>query len=233
MQMRYQINDEREGRLSLIITELAPQYHQAAQDTGYTRTDDGFVREMIVHPAACQPDYLNRIVSNCHFHLESLLAQKAGLQPIPWDNALWKFLAIVEGKGIDWWLVGSAALAVRDIDVHPADIDLCTSEADALKLQDLLLDHLIQPVQDSTGWVGKWFGRAFLGAKLEWLGGVNASADADGISDFGPTAHSRLETVYWNGYRIRVPPLDLQLEVSLRRGLVERADKIRAALAIA
>jgi hypothetical protein len=95
----------------------------------------------------------------------------------------------------------------------------------------LLGDDLIQPLQDSTGWVGQWFGRAFTGAKLEWLGGVNASADAGGASDFGPTAHAHLETIHWNDYAIRVPPLELQLEVSRRRGLLVRTEKIRAALA--
>jgi hypothetical protein len=227
MQMNYRIHGE---TVDLIITNLAPQYHQAAQDTGYTLTDEGFVRDVATDAAYRTPAYLDRIIANSHSHLEALFAQRAGLQPVLWEQALLTFLKMVEGKSIDWWLVGSAALAVRGLDVMPGDIDLCTGEEDALTLQNLLSDSMIQPLQDSTGWVGKWFGRAFLGAKLEWVGGLNESSDAGGVSDFGLVAHSRLETIRWNGYAIRVPPLDLQLETSVRRGLIDRAEKIRKAI---
>lgn len=227
MEIDYRIKDD---TVSLFITDLAPEYHQAAQDTGYTLTDEGFVRDIVTDPQYIRHDYLDRILTNAEEHLETMFAQKAGLEPVPWDQSLLTFLKLVEDKSIDWWLVGSAATAVRGIDIQPGDIDLCTSEADAPVLQDLLRYTVLQPLQDSTGWVGKWFGRAFLDARLEWLGGINESADAGNISDFGLVAHSRLETIIWNGYSLRVPPLDLQLETSLRRGLVDRAEKIRKAL---
>lgn len=227
MNVQYQLNDD---TLALILTELAPQYQQAAQDTGYILTDEGFVRKLIVNPAALDPAFLDRIVTNCYASLESLFAQRAGLQPVPWDQTLLTFLKRIEGRELDWWLMGSAALAARGIDVSPGDVDLCTGEEDALILQNLLIDHLIQPVEHSKGWIGTWFGRAFLSCKLEWLGGVNESADAYGISDFGPVARTRLETIEWRGHTLRVPPLDLQLDVCIRRGLDERADKIRRAM---
>ncbi len=45
------------------------------------------------------------------------------------------------------------------------------------------------------------------------------------MSDFGPTAENRVETLVWRDREIRVPPLELQLEVSKRRGLNERVEK--------
>lgn len=48
--------------------------------------------------------------------------------------------------------------------------------------------------------------------------------------DQGPIAASRLEVIRWRGYDIRVPPLELQLEVSRRRGLGERVAIIERAL---
>jgi hypothetical protein len=227
MDIHYRLKDE---TVVFIITDLDPQYHQAAQDTGYTQTDEGFVREVLTDTEGRRHDFLERILTNAEEYLETLFAQKARLQPVLWEQALLTFLKMVEGKNIDWWLVGSAATAARGIDIQPGDIDLCTSEADALTLQNLLSDSVIQPLQDSTGWVGKWFGRAFLGARLEWVGGLNESSDAGTISDFGLLAHSRLEMIQWNGYAIRVPPLDLQLETSVRRGLTDRAEKIRKAI---
>jgi len=47
-------------------------------------------------------------------------------------------------------------------------------------------------------------------------------------SDFGPVAASRLETVTWEGWQLRVPPLDLQRAVSERRGLTTRVALIDA-----
>jgi hypothetical protein len=46
--------------------------------------------------------------------------------------------------------------------------------------------------------------------------------------DFGPVAASRLETVTWEDWQLRVPPLDLQRAVSQRRGLADRVALIDA-----
>ena len=68
---------------------------------------------------------------------------------------------------------------------------------------------------------------AFLGGRLEWVGGVNDGADRPEASDYGPTALSRLEVVRWRGIDLKVPPLDLQLAANERRGRAERAGQIR------
>ena len=228
MQMHYEIHGK---SFSLVIKDLAPQYHQVVQNTGYTLTDEGFVCTIVPPDAASlQPAYLDKIIVNAQQTMEVLLSQRAGLTPVPWEEALLKYLALIEEHDINWWLVGSTALAVRGLDVHPGDIDLCTSEVDALKVQNLLIDYVIQPLEDATGWAGKWFGRSFPGARLEWIGGVNASVDAEQITDFGPIAQARMETIQWRGYEIGVPPLDLQWDVSVRRGLTDRAEKIRQAM---
>jgi hypothetical protein len=85
----------------------------------------------------------------------------------------------------------------------------------------------VVPVQD---WICSWFGRAFLYARFEWVGDVHGSIEQHGVSDAGPTAASRLETVVWQGKEIRLPPLDLQLQVSERRGLTERVEMLRRLL---
>ncbi len=127
-----------------------------------------------------------------------------------------------------WWLTGSAALAVRGIRVVPRDIDLVvTTGPEARKLGEILSDWLVEPVQRSEGWIARWFGRAFKESRIEWVGEVEASVDRPEPCDFGPTAARQLQPVEWRGYTIPVPPLDLQLAVSIRRGMVERAEKIR------
>jgi hypothetical protein len=139
-------------------------------------------------------------------------------------------LKILAGHDIDWWLLGSAALGARGLPVAPGDIDLVVSDIGAFQLDELLLDYIVQPVIETSGWVHNSFARAFLHGRVEWVGGVNPMADAEYPSDQGPLAANRLEVVSWREYDVRVPPLELQLEVSRRRGLVERVSVIERAL---
>jgi hypothetical protein len=66
--------------------------------------------------------------------------------------------------------------------------------------------------------------------RLEWIGAPKAGVDSPAPSDFGPIAASRLETVAWEGWQLRVPPLDMQRAVSQRRGLTTRVALIDAIL---
>jgi hypothetical protein len=208
-----------------VLAGLDPAYHEAARSLYYTPVRDGFAKG---YPADT-PD-LDRIYAHFSRCAPEMVLQAARARPVPWDRALSAFLHAIEGQSIDWWLAGSAALAVRGLDVMPGDLDLIVDGASALKLGELLLDHLVEPVLPSSGWIGDWFGRAFLHARVEWVGDVHADVDTPLASDFGPTAASRLEVVRWQGSAIRVPPLDLQLQVSERRGLTGRAAKIRGLL---
>lgn len=70
--------------------------------------------------------------------------------------------------------------------------------------------------------------RAFCGARIEWIGGARPFVDEPLPADFGPMAASRLETVTFGDWPVRVPPLDLQRAVSQRRGLADRVAMIDA-----
>lgn len=67
-------------------------------------------------------------------------------------------------------------------------------------------------------------------ARVEWIGAPIPECDQHGITEFGPSAESRLEMIRWHGYEVLVPPLDIQLQVSKRRGMGERAALIRQAM---
>lgn len=159
-----------------------------------------------------------------------MIIQAAGVERVPWDRTLLALLRLFDGHQLDWWLLGSAALAVRGLDVAPHDIDLVVADDTVSKVEELLLDHLVQPVVSTPGWVHNSFARAFLFSRVEWVGGVCPVADEQFLSDQGPFAASHLEVVRWCGSEIRVPPLPLQLEVCKRRGLTERAEMIERAL---
>ena len=205
-----------------IIADVEPAYEQVLRDLLYPQSEDGFGRAFPTHT----PN-LDRIYLNFERYAEEMLLQAARVHPVPWEEALTAFLRIVEHQNIDWWLTGSAALSVRGIDIEPRDFDLVVDDVGAQRLGELLMAHVYEPVVPVQDWICNWFGRAFLYARFEWVGGVNESIEQYGVSDAGPTAASRLETVIWHGKEIRLPPLDLQLEMSERRGLTERAEMIR------
>lgn len=177
--------------------------------------------------------HLDRAWSNFQRLVLPMLRQTAGLDPVPWADALQEVCHRLEPAGVDWWLTGSAALAVRGIPVVPGDLDLVVSDGDALRVGELLLDGLIEPVAPAD-WFCSWWGRAMLppggadpagggaGARVEWVGGVGPAADEPLPTDFGLAAAARLETVRWRDWSVRVPPLDLQRAVSVRRGLQGR-----------
>jgi hypothetical protein len=163
--------------------------------------------------------------------IETMLRQHAGLEPMPWGPALRRFAALV-GDDAAWYLVGSGALAVRGIPVAPRDIDLVVAEGDFPEVVRRLGDHLVEPVSESADWIARWFCRAFLGGRVECVAGVPDWVDAPEASDFGPVAWSRRERISWCGLEVAVPPLDLQLAVSRRRGLTERARLIERAIGV-
>jgi hypothetical protein len=212
---------ERHGpqfRLVHVADELLPAVRKAA----FVSRDGYWCREF---PAGTQ--HLDRAWTNFQRLILPMLRQAAGLDPVPWAAALDEVCRRLVPAGVDWWLTGSAALAVRGIPVTPGDLDLVVSDADARRVGDLLLDGLVEPVAPAD-WFCRWWGRAMLGARVEWVGGVGPAADEPEPTDFGPTAAGRLELVPWRGWPLRVPPLDLQRAVSLRRGLSDRVHLIDA-----
>jgi hypothetical protein len=213
------------GEISRFHVETSnPTYRDLLVHMGFSRSGDtDHARDFPATP------HIARIHENFARHLEEILQQGARLRPIPWDRALREFLRRMEASGVDWWLSGSAALAVRGIDVAPGDLDFVVS--DARGVGEIFSDLLVYPVTKMKGWAAEWFGCAFHEAVFEWVAVVHPDAFyGPGPHEQGPEAVSRLETVDWEGHLIRVTPLDLQLAVAELRSQHERAAKIRTAL---
>jgi hypothetical protein len=198
-------------------------FREVLPGLAYQASDGAFERWFPVNA----PD-LHRIYRNFEQHIEELLEQTARWRRVPWEGALSELAARLDGAGIDWFVSGSAALAIRGIEVEPRDIDFVTNNHD--RVATALADALIEPpLHDSDRrWIAAWFGRAYLGARVEWAAGVYPDHDDWGApNEIGPTATSRLERVRWNQRSLLVPPLDIQLAVNETRGLDDRVDAIR------
>jgi hypothetical protein len=209
-----------------VIHDLDEAYHDAARRLGYRDVEGGFGCA-----APADNPHVQRAFENFQRYAEPMILQTAGVQSVPWDETLLALLEILNGHDIDWWLLGGAALSARGLTVSPHDIDLVVADSDTFHLEELLLDYIVQPVIATPGWVHNSFARAFMRSRVEWVGGVSPLADQEYPSDQGPIAARRLEEINWRGRRIRVPPLDLQLEVCRRRGLAARAAVIEQVLA--
>lgn len=155
-----------------------------------------------------------------------MLRQTARLERAPWEDALVQVARRL--AGLDWWLAGSAALAVRGLPIVPRDLDLVVEGDAALAVGVAFHDVLVEPVVETEGWFCRWFGRAWVGARIEWVAGVTEAADHPEPTDFGLLAASQLKDVSWNDLRIRVPPIGLQRDVSARRGLDDRVALVDA-----
>jgi hypothetical protein len=206
------------AELQLCLADVGADVEQAVAELAFARRGAVWARTF---PG--DAPYAERAAARFETRAETMVRQTARLEPTAWDEAL---ATLLERAPDGWWLAGSAALAARGLAVEPRDLDVIADAAGCEQLAEAVADLLVEPLVDG-GFLGeRWF-RAFAGARLECVGGVHAE-HAD--TDFGATAAARLETVDWNGRRVRVPPLDLQLEVSERRGLRERAALIREAL---
>jgi hypothetical protein len=212
-------------RTFFVVADVEPAYLEALRDLEFVEVEDGFARDFPTETPRLDRMYVN--FARC---AEELITQTARSVPVPWERALLELLRTVKGQDVDWWLAGSAALAARGLDVTPRDFDLITDARGAHRLGELLAEHLVEPVQETQGWVARWFGRAYVHARIEWAGEVDPAVDQPEPADFGPVAAGRLETIAWERYQLRVPPLDLQLAVSERRGLTQRAQVIQRAL---
>lgn len=213
------------SEIHFVLAGVDPALRSSVIDLAFREVDGDFVRSF---PA--EAEFVDRAYAGFAAHIDEMVLQTAGVRPTPWDRALEELLERTAGSGVELWLAGSAALAARGLDVAPRDLDVIVDDDGARQLAELLADVLVDPLSPVTGWICNWWGRAFLHARVEWVGGVGPQVDEPAVADFGPTAARSLETIEWRGRALRVPPLGLQLEVCERRGLVDRAAAIRGLL---
>ncbi len=209
---------ERDGSVAqFFVMPRGPAVGDLLVALGFQPKKGHFVRSFL------DSDDVPRIFQNFAAHIDEVIRYKNRETSTPWEQALEVAAKRLTGK-VDWWLSGSAALAIRGVDSHPRDIDLIVD--DAQLTGRLLNDILIEPVTRMHGWVADWFGRAFDQALIEWVADVRADKTA-GPREDGPAAAVRRERVVWRGHEILCSPLDLQLAVCEARGLIGQAEAIR------
>jgi hypothetical protein len=203
-------------------------YRRALGDLAFEEQDGAFVRSFPAGARRLHESYLRFKLT-----IEDALAQAAGRTLPPWDEALDAVASRLRAGRADWFLAGSGALAVRGIDIVPRDLDLVV--ADPSRAARALADVEVEPVTENRpgSWIARWFGRAFLHARIEWIAGVDPEIDVySAPNEYGPASAARLEVVRWDDHDLALAPIDVQLAVTERRGLAVRASLIRDFLGI-
>lgn len=157
---------------------------------------------------------------------EKMFSQLGYFSHVPWEAALYEFISKIAGSGIDWWLVGSCATCIRGIKMNPHDVDIFIDSKDVDKLNELFKDYIIEPIINTNGWLTKDFGVLFLHARIDIATDPHPCLDNPEPVDCGPYARNNLEEVTWKGYKIKVPPVELQLNVNKKRGRYDRVKLI-------
>jgi hypothetical protein len=211
------------ARTLFVVRTDEPDYRRALRQLAFTEEEGTFVRAFPSEAPRLHESYVRFKRT-----IDEVLAQAAGRTITPWEDALEATSLRLSAERVAWFLVGSAALAVRGIEVVPRDLDLVVGDPEAATEAFRNVETEPVTVNRPGAWIARWFGRAFVHARVEWIADVDPAADSFAApNDYGAEAESRLETVRWHDHDLQLTPLDLQLAVTESRGLTERAAAIR------
>jgi hypothetical protein len=164
--------------------------------------------------------------SNWKRHGPEMLDQIHGIAPVEWKTGLRWIADILDGISADWFLIGSASLAVRGIDIGPGGVDVAMDEASADRLAPHVEPGVMRPIVDPCDWpVATRWGRLFNTCIVEVIGGMHEQTFP---RPWDAASRADLDTVEWDQRTIRVP--NIQRMLLQARGMF-RNDHVRAIIA--
>lgn len=207
------------------LDNVDPRLGSTLQAAYWQALDNGWQRDYPI-----DTPLLDRVQQTFATNAEAMFRQMAGLDPVPWEDALDAWISRASSNGIRWWLTGSGATALRVDGINPHDLDIMIEPTQLDLVRKAFADVLIEPLTETDGWFMHAFGVLFLHARIDLAAAPDPTVDAPDPTDFGPYAADHLEEITWRGHPIRVPPLALQVEANRRRGRHARAARIEAVM---
>ena len=99
---------------------------------------------------------------------ELAIRQQLKILPAPWKKALAWFAAEIQPLGVDWFVHGSAAMALWGMDVAPKDVNVILPNAGDF---DVVRNHFckfaIRPIERCENWLMSGLGNLFAEALIE------------------------------------------------------------------
>jgi len=210
-------------RVTFRVYDFSSSIEEALRMCFYQKEGNSYVKNF---PASTP--HLDKIMAHYAKYAEEMFLQLVYQRPIPWEKGLLEFLKRVRNSDVDWWLTGSCAACIRGINLNPHDIDIIVDSRSVEMINTLFQDDIIEPIIDTNGWLTKDFGVLFIHCRIDIASDPQSSLDEPEPADCGPYAKSKLETINWNGYEVRIPPIELQLNVNKKRQRNERVKLIEA-----
>jgi len=221
------IGFEEEGDFVIYrVADFDPKHEPMLQACYYQHDDRGYFKK---YPRTTP--HIAHMMANFGRCAELMFDQLGYFAEAPWQDALHNFCMHMQDSGIEWWLTGSCAACVRGIAFSPHDIDIMFNAKDAAALTEHVRDFLIEPILDTGGWVTKDFGVMFTNMRIDLASDPSPMLDEPEPVDCGPYALAHLETLVWDGFTLRVPPVALLRNANRRRERWDRVALIDAYLA--
>lgn len=213
--------EQRDEKMLFKVSDFDQKFDAVLQKSFYLREGEYYYKDF---PSDYR--YMNQVKRYYQDNLEKMLMQQGYFVEVPWEKGLEKFMEGVKGKELDWWLTGSCVACIRGIPFNPHDIDIMVNPKDVEKVADIFSDYIIEPIVDSGGWVIKTMGVLFLEVAIDIASGPDPCLDEPIPVDCGPYAEKHLEEMAWRGYPIKIPQVELQLNVNRKRKRLERVKLI-------
>ena len=202
------------------VSEFSPEYKWVFENACYSLEDGSYTKRF-----SKDTPNISVIRKNWENYAEEMFAQMGYFRTPRWEEALLGFIDRINGHDICWWLTGSCAACVRGVDINPHDVDIILRSEDISTMNQLFADCIVEPIINMKNWVAANFGVMFMDARIDLAFDPEDFVDNPDPVDFGPYAMRNLEDVNWKGHTVRVPPLELQMQVNKRRG---RDDRVAA-----
>lgn len=203
------------------IYDFDIKYEKILQSCFYEKINNGYIKK---YPRNSK--YIKKMKKRYHKYAHTMFDQVGYFTNIPWKVGLKKFCSMVKDTTIDWWLTGSCASCIRGINLDPHDIDIMIDSKSTSIVTEIFKDFLIEPIVDTNGWLTKEFGVIFMDVRIDIASDPVASLDNPIPLDCGQYAKNNLEIIEWEGYKIKIPLLQLQLNANEKRGRLYRIKKI-------
>jgi len=148
---------------------------------------------------------------------ETAIKQQLKIIKAPWKKALDLFISEIKKLGVDWYIHGSAAMALWGIDVEPKDVNIIISNySDFDKVRNHFYKYAIRPIERCENWLMSGYGEIFMEAVI-------------GISfhnkELEPLDMSKLGKIDYNGTEVYVSSLEMLRQDNIN---YNRFDRVKA-----
>jgi hypothetical protein len=208
---------QNEDSLCYLLTDLTPQLEKVLRDNHYSIVGDGFskcFRMPVANPEIIKANFLRSA--------DEMFADLANGKPMRWEKGLKHFASIAEEAGIHWWTNGKAALALMGVDIAVDDLDFVFDADDIHLVNEAFKEFIVEPIISTEGTprdgIVQYYGVAYSHCRICLMFEPYAALDHPEPVHVGQYARHHLEAINWNGYNIKVAPLDLHLQTYKRWG---------------